>query len=147
MAEVRLAVAYWAVFRNVGTHICSFTPLEPRFMGLEEHVSRSSNSSTITFHPVDGLPMIATLSARFTVSDLIHGPGISNAVTKHRLFPNQISTWEGGEYLHIYDKAVEVVQNVDRDVVVVDLLLNILLNGCRTLSRRHLVLSPNTFKD
>ena len=92
-AIVHLAVAHGVAFRNKDFHIDTLAPLEARVRELEEHVSRSSqNSGTITFHAVDGLPMIATPVARSSVPNLICGPGTSSAVTKYRLFTKRIST-------------------------------------------------------
>jgi len=54
-------------------------------------------------------------------------------------------TWSESEYMSGYQSCLDIVGSVEPDIIIVDPLMSQGLEACNTLSRKHVILSPNTF--
>ncbi|KAH7346493.1 UDP-glucoronosyl and UDP-glucosyl transferase family protein [Rhexocercosporidium sp. MPI-PUGE-AT-0058] len=143
-ANVIIAVAYeLLVLQQYEIHIASFEPLRQRINGLNK------------FLPQDGIPIIfhsivgpAALDALVAKDEFIgpYSPGVHGALNTYRVtLPAMADTWTEAEYMSSYQTCLGIIRSVGPKIIIADPLMSQGLEACNTLSRKHVVLSPNTF--
>lgn len=55
--------------------------------------------------------------------------------------------WDIAQYMVGYQSCMEILRSVDADQIVIEPGLFQGLDACKTLSRKYVVLSPNTFQE
>lgn len=138
-ANVVLATAHSLLQHGCDVHIASFSPLANRV---------TTEFPRATFHPLHGESMVEALLNHFShESDLIHGTGVREATRMYPIFMNLFCVWEGDEYIKGFKSAKKIIESVRPDVVVVERLCAQAIDACEELGRRHVLLSPVSFKE
>jgi hypothetical protein len=123
-ANVILAVAYELLLRQ----------------GYEIHIPA-------TFHTIAG----PSLSQCLEQKDEFIGPyppGIRGALKTYRVtLPSMATAYNEAQYMAGYESCLKIVSSVESDLIVVEPMLDQGLDACKKLSRRYVVLSPNTFQE
>ncbi|KAK0120064.1 hypothetical protein ONS95_011477 [Cadophora gregata] len=143
-ANVILAVSHeLLILQEYEVHIASFAPLQKRINELNELLPEHGTAAV--FHAITGPAALDALAAK----DEFIGPfppGVTGALNTYRLtLPAMADTWSESEYMSSYWRCLDIVGSVEPDIIVVDPLMSQGLEACNTLSRKHVVLSPNTF--
>ncbi|KAK3626316.1 hypothetical protein LTR56_019894 [Elasticomyces elasticus] len=148
-ANVHLAVAYELLLEGLRVHVCSFPPLEDRVLRLQSLANKSHpRVGRITFHGITGPSMVESLDVKYgPIPELIHGPGVGNAIRSYPFFCKAVCAWTCSQYTRMYVELRALLEELDPSTVVVDSLFNVGIDACRGLKREHVVLSPNTVKD
>ena len=146
-ANVILAVAYELLLRRkYQVHFASFAPLEGRIRELNE-LAATDDSTAALFHTVPGPSSSEALAAK---DDFIgpYPPGIRGALDTYRVtLPAIANTWDEREYMLGYESCIHILQAVNPDIIVADPLFSQGLDACLKISRKCVILSPNTFQD
>lgn len=159
-ASVCLAVAHEFLLRPTYTiHIASFASLRVSISQLNLRAisflpvsSRSARVRPATFHILPGPSMKQALEQRhnFNASKAfkLHGLGFQAACQAYKdVLAKMVAPWSGEEYVAIYAGCVDVIERVGPQLVVVDPLFGPGLDAVRSIGRRFVVLSPNTFRE
>ncbi|PVH87699.1 glycosyltransferase family 1 protein [Cadophora sp. DSE1049] len=143
-ANVILAVSYeLLILQKYEVHIASFAPLQGRIHELNELLPKQATPAV--FHCIAGPAALDALAAK---DEFIgpFSPGIRGALNTYRFtLPAMADTWSEFEYMSGYQRCLEIVGSVEPDIIIVDPLMSQGLEACNTLSRKYVVLSPNTF--
>ncbi|XMA17233.1 hypothetical protein WAI453_010024 [Rhynchosporium graminicola] len=143
-ANVVLAVASELLnMQKYEIHIASFSPLRRRVDELNKLTPRDGLRSV--FHSI-ACP--AALDALVAKNEFIgpYSPGVRGAIKTYKVtLPAMASTWTEAEYMSSYQRCLDIINSVDPNIIVVDPLMSQGLEACNTLSRKRVVLSPNTF--
>ncbi|TVY46445.1 Glycosyltransferase sdnJ [Lachnellula occidentalis] len=146
-ANVILAVAYELLLRRkYQVHFASFAPLEGRIRELNA-LAATDDSIAAVFHSVPGPSSSEALAVK---DDFIgpYPPGVQGALDTYRVtLPEIANTWNEREYMLGYESCRHILQAVHPDIIVADPLFSQGLDACLKLSRKYVVLSPNTFQD
>jgi hypothetical protein len=145
-ANVILAVAYELLLRQgYEIHIASFAPLQRRIDDLNALISK--NAIPATFHTIAG----PSLSQCLEQKDEFIGPyppGIRGALKTYRVtLPSMATAYNEAQYMAGYESCLKILSSVEPDLIVVEPMLDQGLDACKKLSRRYVVLSPNTFQE
>lgn len=146
-ANVILAVAYELLLRReYQVHFASFAILENRIRELNE-LAATDDSTAAVFHTIPGASSAEALNAK----DEFIGPypaGIRGALDTYRVtLPAMANTWDEREYMLGYESCIHILHAVNPDIIVADPLFSQGLDACLKMSRKCVVLSPNTFQD
>jgi hypothetical protein len=77
-----------------------------------------------------------------------HRPGlIGTASGFAKAYSRVLAPWNGQDYISIFDACCQLIKDLDPALVVLDPIFSPGYDAAISLNRRHLVLSPNTFKD
>lgn len=87
------------------------------------------------------------LAIRTNVGLIHHKPGIAGAVDGFQKVRTIMSSWTSSEYGRAYRSCVDIVNELKPAVVVVDPILHVGLNACRSVGSRVAVLWPVPLKD
>ncbi|KAH7410788.1 putative UDP-glucoronosyl and UDP-glucosyl transferase [Cadophora sp. MPI-SDFR-AT-0126] len=143
-ANVILAVSYeLLILEKYEVHIASFAPLQRRINELNELLPK--HVIPAVFHCIAGPAALDALAAK---DEFIgpFSPGVRGALNTYRsTLPAMADTWSEAEYMSGYRRCLEIVGLVEPNIIIVDPLMSQGLEACNTLSRKHVVLSPNTF--
>ncbi|KAI1809728.1 glycosyltransferase family 1 protein [Poronia punctata] len=102
----------------------------------------------ISFHALPGICMKDAFTAKGFDFFPRHAPGVQGAMQSYRtILQALMAPWEDETYLGLYDRCVELIEELRPDAVIVDPLLGPALDACSTHHKRYVVLSPGTFKD
>jgi len=143
-ANVILAVSYeLLILQKYEVHIASFAPLQRRIHELNESLPKTVPPAA--FHGIAGPAALDALTAK---DEFIgpFSPGIRGALDTYKFtLPAMADTWSESEYMSGYQSCLDIVGSVEPDIIIVDPLMSQGLEACNTLSRKHVILSPNTF--
>ncbi|KAH6713845.1 hypothetical protein BKA61DRAFT_51293 [Leptodontidium sp. MPI-SDFR-AT-0119] len=143
-ANVILAVAYELLaLQQYEVHIASFEPLRQRVDGLNKLFPQ--DGIAVIFHSIVGQ---AALNALVAKDEFIgpYSPGVRGALNTYRVtLPAMADTWTEAEYMSSYQSCLDIVSSVEPNIIIADPLMSQGLEACNTLSRKHVILSPNTF--
>ncbi|KAL2069622.1 hypothetical protein VTL71DRAFT_14301 [Oculimacula yallundae] len=144
-ANVILAVASeLLILQQYEVHIASFEPLRSRIDELNKSLS-SQDGIHAVFHSIPGPAALDSLLAK---NGFIgpYSPGIRGALKTYKItLPAMATTWTEAEYMASYKRSLEIILSVEPNIIVVDPLMSQGLEACNTMSRKRVVLSPNTF--
>lgn len=142
--NVALAVAEEFLQRGeFHVHIASYKPLEPMVDGLNK---RTGASHPAEFHEIWG-PCMTDLAIRSNVGLLFHRAGLKGTVDGFKKVKRAITSWTPTEYARAYDSCVEMINKLRPAVVVIDPILHVGLDACRTVKSRVVVLWPVPLKE
>lgn len=148
-ATVCMAVAHEFLLRpEYDVHLASFSSLSKAVTDLNvRSKALSDGASEATFHTISGKSM-KEAAGRKTEFIEMHRPGFRGAIEAYnKVLPATFASWNGSEYMIGYSSCVEIIENVNPDILVVDPLFSQGIDACQALSRKFIILSPNTFKD
>jgi hypothetical protein len=145
-ANVILAVAYELLLRQeYDVHIASFAPLEGRIHNL--NVLLPQNATPATFHTIAGPSLSQCLEEKNEAIGPFP-PGIMGALKTYRItLPAMATGWDITQYMVGYESCLETLRDVDPDLIIIEPGFFPGLDACTTLSRKYVVLSPNTFQE
>ncbi|KAJ5692625.1 hypothetical protein N7462_002048 [Penicillium macrosclerotiorum] len=124
-------------------HIGSYSSLA----GLVQELNNRDNyARPAEFHKIPG-PSMTDLAVRSKVGLLFHKAGIKGAVEGLNKVATAMKNWRPSEYENAYRSCLEILENVRPDIVVVDPILHVGLDACRTAKSRVVVLWPVPLKD
>lgn len=150
-ATVSLAVAHEFLIRSYDVHIGSFAPLETAVSTLNiRAASLSSVTNRATFHPLTGPPMAEVVRCSNISKDsfAVHKVGFRAALSTYKhILPILATSWDGPQYMAIYQDCSTLIRTLQPAIVVLDPLFLQAVDACRMLEQRYVVLSPNTFKE
>ncbi|KAH8684259.1 putative UDP-glucoronosyl and UDP-glucosyl transferase [Tricladium varicosporioides] len=142
-ANVILAVCYELLQRQYEVHIVSFAPLKNRVLELNQMTTKGQ----AVFHTVPGLTSMEALALNKEFVGPFP-PGVQGALRTYEItLPAMATIWTESEYMIAYESCLDILKSVDPGVIVIDPLMSQALDACITLSRKYIVLSPNTFQD
>lgn len=148
-STVSMAVAHEFLLRpEYDVHLASFASLAKAVTDLNvRSKALSDRASEVTFHTIAGKSM-KEAAGRETEFIEMHRLGFRGAIEAYnKVLPAAFASWNGSEYMIVYSSCVEIIENVNPDILVVDPLFSHGVDACQTLSRKFIILSPNTFKD
>ena len=90
---------------------------------------------------------MAELAARVDINIPCHRPGIPGAVCGFQKVSKTISAWTPSEYEKAVQSCLEIVEKVCPAVAVIDPILRVGLDACRTAKFPIVVLWPVPLKD
>ncbi|KAK0645433.1 hypothetical protein B0T16DRAFT_411164 [Cercophora newfieldiana] len=137
-ASVILAVAEELVRHesaDARIHLASFSPL------------RTAVPDGITFHCLPGLSMKQVFASRGMGFLPKHEPGLQAVRGYSEAYSKVLAPWDEAKYFPIFDSCCKLIEEVKPCLVVLDPLLGAAYDACVFLGQRHVILSPNTFKD
>ncbi|KAJ5153391.1 uncharacterized protein N7482_009869 [Penicillium canariense] len=142
--NVAFAVAEEFLRRGEFTvHIGSYSPLA----GLVEDLNKRVDCGrSVEFHEILG-PSMTDLAVRSNVGLLFHRPGVKGATQGFQKVATAIRNWRPSEYHIAYQSCLAMIDKVRPDIVVVDPILHVGLDACRTAKARVVVLWPVPLKD
>jgi hypothetical protein len=145
-ANVILAVAYELLLRQeYDVHIASFAPLESRIHDLNALLPQ--NASPAIFHTIAG-PSLSHCLEEKNESIGPFPPGIMGALKTYRItLPAMATGWDMTQYMVGYESCLQKLRDVDPDLIVIEPCFFPGLDACTALSRKYVVLSPNTFQE
>ena len=77
-----------------------------------------------------------------------HRPGlVGTASGFDKAYSRVLAPWSGHDYISIFDACCQLIKELDPSLVILDPIFSPGYDAAISLNRRHLVLSPNTFKD
>lgn len=104
----------------------------------------------MVFHPIRAVSMMEAIARNGTVQtfgEFSHGTGAKEALRMYRQIFDILCPWEPAEYREGVSSCVEIIKAVKPDLVVNDNLCNMAQDACALVSRRFIILSPNSFKE
>ena len=148
-AQIHLSIAYELLSRSdVEIHIASFEELAPRTVEISDLFNQQNKQNVdIKFHLID-YPSMKKLT---TSSPSTHPGGFFGAIEAYRNMPSLLFCWSPEQYVGIYQRCSEIVDQVQPDIVAVDSLFNQAFDMCRQkLARgigppKYVVLNPMDF--
>ncbi|KAL4807393.1 hypothetical protein BDV18DRAFT_151993 [Aspergillus unguis] len=149
-ASVVLAVAHELLIRQYNIHIASFPRLKDSVSQLNTKASAvTPSATTATFHTFPGRSMVdAATKNNPTVKWFnAHEIGVFGAPPAYDMLFNFLAVWSGDEYIAVYNKCIELIEQVRPSIVVVEPVFAQGIDACRMLNCKYAVLSPNTAKD
>jgi hypothetical protein len=148
-SNVVLALAHELALRpNVQVHIASFAVLDKRVSQLQDSLQAAGSTFPVTFHPLSGLSVGEALARKLeTVNNLTHAPGVKGAILSYTRLINIVAPWSGPEYIEVYERCMEIIKSVNPHTIVVEAILSQAVDACRTLLRKYMVISPNSFTE
>lgn len=142
--NVALAVAEEFLRRDeFNAHIASYRPLAPM---VDELNKRTGASHPVKFHEIWG-PCMTDLAIRSNVGLLFHPASLKGTVEGFKKVKRAISSWTPTEYARAYACCLEILDRLRPAVVVIDPILHVGLDACRTAKSRVVVLWPVPHKD
>ncbi|KAL4918150.1 hypothetical protein BDW62DRAFT_210643 [Aspergillus aurantiobrunneus] len=151
-ATIVLAVAHEFLIRQSYTvHIASFLQLEAAVSQLNAKAATLTQpaTSTATFHTLPGRYMVEAVSENNPDNNWFgtHGVGFLGALQAYNKLCDYAAPWNGDEYIAVFHRCIEIIEEVKPTIVIVDPLLAQAIDACRKLGCKYVLLSPNTAKD
>lgn len=159
-ANVILATAYELMIRGCEVHIASHetqshmsgNSVPNRISDLNKRDSgiTPSEIKPMVFHPIRTVSMMEGIARNGTVQtfgEFSHGTGVKEALCMYKKIFDILCPWEPAEYTEGVDSCVEIIKAVKPDLVVNDNLCNMAQDACTLVSRRFIILSPNSFRE
>ncbi|KAK6070785.1 udp-glucoronosyl and udp-glucosyl transferase family protein [Seiridium cupressi] len=135
-------------------HIASFPAAADKISRVSTFaLAKTPSAHDITFHSLPGPDRLTALHHKLgcdgrSVDECIsHPPGARGAGILSRQLEAVVISWNGEDHFAIYQKVIELVEQIDPAVVVLDFLLRPGLDAVRHLNRLHIVMSPNALAD
>ena len=91
--------------------------------------------------------MVNSVYRQITDSIPGHGRGFINAFRVFNDLRLVLSPRSTEEYLEIYDRCVEIIEEVRPDLVVLEPLFAFGFDACKRLDQKYVVVAPNALKD
>lgn len=124
-------------------HIGSYSPLA----GLVEELNkRVGCGRSVEFHEIPG-PSMTDLAIRSNIGLLFHRPGVKGATRGFQKVSTAMKNWRPSEYHQAYRSCLAMIEKLSPDIVVVDPILHVGLDACRTAKARVAILWPVPLKD
>lgn len=124
-------------------HLGSYSPLA----GLVDELNKRFDCCrSVEFHEIPG-PSMTDLAVRSNVGLLFHRPGVKGATQGFQKVATAIKNWRPSEYHTAYKSCIAMIEKLRPDIVVVDPILHVGLDACRTAKARVAMLWPVPLKD
>ncbi|KAI0505116.1 hypothetical protein F5B22DRAFT_538212 [Xylaria bambusicola] len=155
LSNVHLATASGLLEKYPCTeiHVASFPRTASKLRKLSTLARRKSPATrNIYFHELPGPEYSKAFSARLGthgnfVHHLMHPPGMKGLGTITSQVQAAISPWEAEDHIKLFDKAENIIQDVDPSVVVLDTTLRPAIQAAWKSNRTHAYISPNALVD
>ena len=152
LSNVLLATVSGILERHPCTeiHIASFPRTAEKVQRLSTLAQRkSSDTRNIYFHELPGPEFIKAVSHRLgghgnSLQYLFHPPGMKGLRTIINQVQAAISPWEARDHISIFEKAGEIIQDVDPSVVVLDTTFRPAMQATWQSNRMYAYISPNS---
>ncbi|KAF2973329.1 hypothetical protein GQX73_g356 [Xylaria multiplex] len=150
LSNVFLATAYTLLERHpeVEVHYASFPSMARRLERVSKRAqqkSRSARGVSVIFHELPELSfMYAVGEAGIDPSDVIHPPGLAGLNAVIQGMPFLTSPWSGEDHMTLFQKATDIINEVDPSLVVLDAFLRPAIDATWNSSRFHAFISPLT---
>ncbi|KAI1857010.1 uncharacterized protein JN550_013503 [Neoarthrinium moseri] len=136
---------------TVTVHFASFSPIAPQLERISSYSRTQSLSHPapgIIFHELPDLTLTRAihLSGR-TMSNMAHPPGLGGIDQICRDIQFYISPWSGEDHYVLYQRLVDIIDQVDPAVIVLDTVFRPGIDATRERKRLHAFISPNTLID
>ncbi|KAK9772148.1 putative UDP-glycosyltransferases domain-containing protein [Seiridium cardinale] len=135
-------------------HIASFPAAADKISRVSTFaLAKTPSAHNITFHSLPGPDRLTALhhklgcDGRSVDECMSHPPGARGAGILSRQLEAAVISWNGEDHFAIYQKVIEMVDQIDPAVVVLDFLLRPGLDAVRHLNRLHILMSPNALAD
>jgi UDP:flavonoid glycosyltransferase YjiC (YdhE family) len=119
-------------------HVSSFSKIQKRVERLQNR-SENSSLSTITFHPLHGVPTYE--DAVLTRLGRVHPPS-SHDASIYRQLDELINPLEPNDHIKVVNQLKATIIQTVPDVVVVDMAFSPGVDACRALHQRYIINSP-----
>jgi hypothetical protein len=124
-------------------HLGSYSPLA----GLVEELNKRVDCGrSVEFHDIPG-PSMTDLAVRSKVGLLFHRPGVKGATQGFAKVATAMRNWRPSEYHKAHKSCVAMIEKLRPDIVVIDPILHVGLDACRTAKARVAILWPVPLKD
>ena len=146
LGQCNIALAVAEEFLRRGefhVHVASFHPLQELVNDLSNRVEGADPAN---FHEIWG-PSMTDLAIRSDVGLLCHKAGVSGAIRGFQKVCRALSAWTPSEYGRAYRSCLDILDKVQPTVVVVDPILHVGLDACRSIKTPIVVLWPVPLKD
>ena len=148
-ANVCLSLLHSLLIRDSPeVHLPSWPNLRSRVQEISSNASLITGlNHTVTFHPLPCLGMVKSVYRHVTDSIPGHGRGFMNAFRVFSDLRLVLSPRSTEEYLEIYDRCVEIIEEVRPDLVVLEPIFAFGFDACKRLDQKYVVVAPNALKD
>ncbi|OKO97557.1 hypothetical protein PENSUB_10351 [Penicillium subrubescens] len=147
LGQCNVAIAVAEEFLRRGefaVHLGSYSPLAALVDDLNNRVNCGRSAE---FHEIPG-PSMTDLAIRSKVGLLFHQPGVKGATQGFAKVATTMKNWRPLEYRKAYESCIAMIEKLRPDVVVVDPILHVGLDACRTVKpARVVILWPVPLKD
>ncbi|KAK8011701.1 2-hydroxyacylsphingosine 1-beta-galactosyltransferase [Apiospora arundinis] len=111
--------------------------------------ARSPAARDPAFHPLPGPSWVDALQANsdVTVAGMIQPPGYAGVARFSKQIQHSLAPWTNEEYLHIYQSARDLIEQVDPAIVVLDTMFMPAVDAARESRRLYAFITPNTLVD
>ncbi|KAK0716106.1 hypothetical protein B0H67DRAFT_515661 [Lasiosphaeris hirsuta] len=116
-------------------HLASFSPL------------KATVPDGIPFHDLPGLSMKQLFASSGMGFLPKHQPGLKAVKGYTEAYSRVLAPWDEAQYFPIFGRCCELIEEIKPSLVVLDPLLGAAYDACIFTGQRHMILSPNTFKD
>ncbi|KAI0205286.1 hypothetical protein F4808DRAFT_448318 [Astrocystis sublimbata] len=131
----------------VSVHFASFSPIKPQIDRISSY-SRSRNPRGIIFHQLPNLTLTrAVKQSGRNMSNMAHPPGLAGIDQICRDIQFYISPWSGEDHYTLYERLIEIIDEVDPAIIVLDTVFRPGIDATRERNRLHAFISPNTLLD
>jgi hypothetical protein len=114
-------------------------------------LKKTPSAKEIIFHEFPGPDrienMIRGMNCSGPLECLAHPAGWRGAGVLAAQLEMSLWSWRGEEHLAIYERAIEITQQVDPAVVVVDFAFRPAIDATQKLNRVHAIMSPLAMAD
>ncbi|OOQ81693.1 hypothetical protein PEBR_42778 [Penicillium brasilianum] len=124
-------------------HLGSYSPLAGP---VDELNKRVDCGRSVEFHEIPG-PSMTDLAVHSNVGLLFHRPGVKGATQGFRKVATAMKNWRPSEYHKAYKSCIAMIDKLRPDIVVIDPILHVGLDACRSAKARVAILWPVPLKD
>ncbi|RWA05990.1 hypothetical protein EKO27_g9115 [Xylaria grammica] len=148
LSNVFLATVYTLLERHpeVEVHYASFSSMSRRLERVSKRAQEKNPSArSVVYHELPELDFLyAMVQIGMDVTGVIHPPGRASASSVARNMPLLTSPWLGEDHMTLFQKATDIIDEVDPSLVVLDALLRPAIDATWNSSRLHAFISPLT---
>ncbi|KAE9367046.1 glycosyltransferase family 1 protein [Stipitochalara longipes BDJ] len=152
--NVQLATAQALMEKHpkIEIHFASFPKVAEKVARVSSFaLKKTSSAQEIMFHSLPGPDRIEAVQRQMNCSGplecLAHPPGARGAAVLAQQIELALWSWSGEEHRAIYDRVIEITQQVDPAVVVVDYAFRPAIDATLKLNRLYLIISPLAMAD
>ncbi|TGJ79087.1 hypothetical protein E0Z10_g9679 [Xylaria hypoxylon] len=148
LSNVFLATAYTLLERHteVEVHYASFPSMTRRLERISRRAQQKSRSARrVIYHELPDLSFLnAMVGIGMELTAVVHPPGRTGINTVIQNMPLLTSPWSGEDHMTLFQKATDIIDQVDPSLVVLDVFMRPAIDATRNSSRLHAFISPLT---
>ncbi|KAI0976908.1 hypothetical protein F4678DRAFT_128756 [Xylaria arbuscula] len=156
LSNVHLATtgALLEKYPGIDVHIASFPRLVSKVAKVSSLAKKKSKAAKeVQFHELPGREYAHALSnqmggvGRKSTRHLLHPPGLKGVNEIMRVIQPAMSPWDGSDHIEIFQRATEIIDEVDPAVVVLDIAMRPAIDAAIQKDRLYSFLAPNVLAD